>query len=474
MLKQLRIKFIAINMTMIAVVLVIIFAAIGYTSYQNSMSAVHTALESAIDRSGTRIESNPGFGDLGDGRDGKQGSDVKLDTLVAPNSSDNDSTENPADNDNAANGENAANANANGRQGTNSEFNAPQIGGGRQSSGDLIPLAVYYQVNETLVAVPETTTAMLSDEVLALASGTVSSLSAGAGELTSAGLHYFKKEVNGVTYVAFADSSSTDAWQSQVLLLVVAGVIMLLAFFVLSLFFSKWALKPVKDAWDAQKQFVTDASHELKTPLTVVLANSSILLKHPQDSVASQSQWIESTQIEAENMQSLVNEMLELAHVESKQMIAHDPVNLAEIVEGIALQFESVAFERGFDLETDIAENVTVAGDAQKLSKMASTLIENATKYVEVGGTVRVALAKIGSNAVLTVTNTGQTIAQEDLPHIFDRFYRTDKARTSGTGGFGLGLAIARETARAHNGDITVQSSVTEGTTFRATLPLSE
>ena len=131
-----------------------------------------------------------------------------------------------------------------------------------------------------------------------------------------------------------------------------------------------------------------------------------------------------------------------------------------------------MAFERGCLLKTDIAEGLTVNGDAARLRKMCATLIENACKYVDEGGSIRVTLSSAGRFCETNVANSGQAIPAEDLPHVFDRFYRSDKARTSGAGGFGLGLAIAREIAREHGGDITVESSKAAGTVFHVRLPL--
>ena len=277
--------------------------------------------------------------------------------------------------------------------------------------------------------------------------------------------------------MAFADTSLTDNWKSLALTLAVAALATLAVFFVLSLLLSKWVLRPVQEAWDSQRQFVADASHDLKTPLTVILANTSILLKHPERSIASESQWIESTQIEANHMQGLVNEMLELAQVEAGSSAGlgatHEKLDLSDLAEGATLLFDSMALEQGCAFDTDVEAGIAVSGDEKQLHKMVSTLLENAFKYVDAGGTVTVRLAKSGRNAQLTVRNTGSVISEADLPHIFDRFYRTDKARTSGAGGFGLGLAIAREIARAHGGDITCTSSEAEGTAFAVTLPLA-
>ena len=173
-------------------------------------------------------------------------------------------------------------------------------------------------------------------------------------------------------------------------------------------------------------------------------------------------------------MQGLVNEMLELAKVEAnaqKQTQIAEPVDFSDLVDGQTLMFDSVALERNCQFDCEIDEDIVVKGDEQQLRKMTSTLVENAFKYVNEGGAIDVNLRKSGKNALLSIRNTGSVISADDLPHIFDRFYRTDKARTSGAGGFGLGLAIAREIARSHGGDITCASNESDGTTFTVTLP---
>lgn len=136
----------------------------------------------------------------------------------------------------------------------------------------------------------------------------------------------------------------------------------LAVFLVISLFFSRWALRPVARAWTQQRRFVADASHDLKTPLTVILANTSIALEHPERSVASQSQWLESTQHEAEAMQGLVGDLLTLAKMDEEEAAAQsgaarpalEEVDLSDVIEGEVLQFESVAFERGVKLESQV------------------------------------------------------------------------------------------------------------------------
>ena len=179
-------------------------------------------------------------------------------------------------------------------------------------------------------------------------------------------------------------------------------------------------------------------------------------------------------------MQGLVGDLLELAKMDEEEAAAgtggsranFEPVDLSDLVEGELLQFESVAFERGVQLEPYVQPGISLFGNKQRLRRLASTLIDNACKYVDEGGVVEVTLSETGKQAKLTVRNTGAPIAPEDLPHVFDRFYRADKARTSGAGGHGLGLAIARAIAEEHRGTLTVASTQEAGTTFTATLPI--
>ena len=197
-----------------------------------------------------------------------------------------------------------------------------------------------------------------------------------------------------------------------------------------------------------------------------------ILQSHPEDTIASQSQWIESTQTEGEHMRQMINDMLDLAKPEAMRTpkVLSD-IDLTDLLEGDALQFESVAFERGIDLHMDIQQGVHLKGDVMRLHRLTSTLIDNACKYADEGGRVDVRLSSDSREMRLTVHNTGAIIAPEDLPHVFDRFYRADKARTRESGSYGLGLAIARDVAREHGGDIVATSAEGEGTTFTVTLP---
>lgn len=473
MLRRLRAKFIALNMATVAVVLAILFTAICYIDYQQGVSSVHAALDASIDRAagtgtqppaptGTDAAADAGAGGV-DGVDGVAGAGAAGGTgePTIP-----DATSDAGD---SADGAGGAAATAPEPAG----MAPPEIGGKRAKDDPVIPVVVCaVEADGSLSIAPSATTASIADDVLDGAVAAIAEKGEGTGYLDALGLFYAKRTVGGTTLLAFADASAAASWQSLALALAAIGVGALAVFLVISVFFSRWALRPVQRAWGQQQRFVADASHELKTPLTVILANTAILREHPERSIASQSQWIESTQTEAERMQELVCDMLDLAkpgHAPSQQ---HEPVDLTDLVEGVLLQFESVAFERHVALSAEIDRAVSVTGDATRLRRLTATLLDNACKYANEGGSIAVTLRQTVRHIELRVHNTGTAIAREDLPHVFDRFYRADKARTRATGSYGLGLAIAREIAKEHGGTIEAASEESTGTTFTVTLPL--
>ena len=301
------------------------------------------------------------------------------------------------------------------------------------------------------------------------------------GFLADEGLYYKKivREDGSVCY-AFADCIIVEDTANLNRSLIVVGIAIELLVLALAWAFSRWALRPVQRAWDSQQQFIADASHEMKTPLTVIMTNASIALKKPQATIAEQSQWIEGIQDEAQNMEHLVLDMLALAQPENAvtKNAATEHVNMSEMAERASLQFEAVAFERGVMLKDDIDSNVIVAGEPAKLQRLIGTLVDNACKYAERDTSITVSLKTAGRCCVLSVHNWGCPIDPQDIPHVFDRFYRSDKSRdrsnNDGEHSFGLGLAIAQKIVQQHGGELSVTSSAEDGTTFTARLPRTE
>ncbi len=312
----------------------------------------------------------------------------------------------------------------------------------------------------------------LSEEILDEAVRLAAESGETDGYLRDYDLRFKKTESRGGSLrIAFADGAFVRTGTLRVVLIAavcVAGV-MLVMFFV-SLFLAGMALRPVEEAWTAQKRFVADASHELKTPLTVILANDRILRSHGEETVDSQSGWLDSTAEEARRMRALVDDMLTLAQSEEGTAApVRERVDLSRLLTGTLLQLEPVAFEKGVTLDGEIADGLFALGDENKLKQLAVILVDNAVKYAPRGESVSVRAEKAGSKIRLSVKNTGSFIAPEDLPHIFERFYRADRSRSSE--GAGLGLSIAAGITEAHGGRIAAVSDEKTGTEFTVSLP---
>jgi signal transduction histidine kinase len=295
------------------------------------------------------------------------------------------------------------------------------------------------------------------------------------GVINSLNLRYKVFEKDGEnTVIGFIDISyERNFIRQQVINYCLIGIASLIAFFIISLVLSKIAIKPVQTAWKKQQQFVADASHELKTPITVVLANTSILLSGSVKDTGEQKKWISYIELEARRMKKLVEDMLFLARVDSKEKEeVFTKISLSDAVLTSTLPFEAVMYEYHKTLKCDIGEGLYIKGDAGQIKQLVYILLDNANKYAKEDSEVKVSLKKEGAKAALSVNNSGEPIDSKDIGHIFDRFIRADKARTGGKNSYGLGLAIAKEIAEFHGGKISVESNIDEGTTFSIVLPL--
>lgn len=273
--------------------------------------------------------------------------------------------------------------------------------------------------------------------------------------------------------------TSLDNLNSSLLLFAaeLGGIFLLagLLVFGLSFFLARMSLRPVEHAFSEQQRFVQDASHELKTPLTVILANLSILKSHPTATIHEEVLWIQNTETEAKRTQELTERLLFLAKADAKKLPPRSEVlSLSTLVESTALPFTALAFERKLSLALDIAPALSVSGDAQTLAQLLAILLDNALKYAAPGTEVTVRLCRQKKHALLSVHNNGELIPADALPRLFDRFFRVDKSRARAAGGYGLGLSIAKTIANAHGGDIRAESTAEHGTVFTVTLPLSD
>jgi len=264
--------------------------------------------------------------------------------------------------------------------------------------------------------------------------------------------------------IAFSDHGQE---RSEIRSTIAAGggfaVLTLLLFFFVSRFLSAWALRPVEKAWQQQRRFLSDASHELKTPLTVVMANTNILLSKPEETIRTQEKWLKSTEFEAERMKDLVEQMLFLARSEEDGgTAAAESVHLSALLEASVLSFEAVAFEAGAIIETQLAPEIFVQGGGEKLRRMADILLDNAVKYATGDKQVRLTLVKQDSFAILTVCNPAEFHDSAQVDQLFERFYRAEESRS--TSGYGLGLPIAKAIVEAHSGTISASYEAGEMT----------
>ena len=517
LLDAFRRKFITTNMLFALAVIVAMFGALLGVSYMQHVNDVYDALEARVNMAerflNNQMGNNPRLGTFG------------LDNMLVPSSPNNTSLPDEASAAGVSGGEGRGNAGAatgtsnagaatgtsgagigsgtsaadtatgtgtNTSTDTGAATDAPTLdnqppfdqgmGGRREVASDqIVATALYFVQGDGTVLAGNNETFSIDDDMLTQALSEIvkttddGTLESDQDYLPSLGLYYkVRPAQDDIFIVAFASSQYISQSIVQLaIMLALAGLAALLAFLLLNMRLSHWVVRPVEEAWRQQQQFIADASHELKTPLTVITANDSILLSQPDATINSQRQWIESTETEAHLMQDLVNDMLYLAKSDaSKQPLEYGQVDFSNLVTSQVLQFEAVAFEKGVQIDAQVQEGVTLYGDASRLQRLVGVLLDNACKYVDDNGQIILSLKATDKESTLQVRNTGSVVDKEDIPHLFDRFYRSDKARTRGEGGFGLGLSIAKSIVDDHKGTISVASNETDGTTFIVTLPL--
>lgn len=290
------------------------------------------------------------------------------------------------------------------------------------------------------------------------------------GLLADFHLRYLRQTGYTSTSIAFTDTTlESTTMRSLAAVCSLAGSAALLVLFLCSYLLSGVVTRPVGAAWAQQEQFLSDASHELKTPLTVILSSAELL---GQSALPEQMVYLDNIRSESRRMKQLVEDMLTLSRTQrGAETMLEQTADLAEVAVTASLRFEPVAFEAGRRLTYDIAASLPVRGDAARLGQSLAALLDNAVKYSASGTEIRLSALKQGRFAVVTVENRGADIPPDKLPHIFDRFFRADEARTDGDS-FGLGLPIAKAIIEAHRGTLRCESG--GGVTrFIISLPLA-
>ena len=354
--------------------------------------------------------------------------------------------------------------------GTGQQFQSEEGSGrppGKEDAGFFTTVfyAVAFSPEGEVLKVENGRNAFQSPEELVEKARTI--LSSGSEKGKDSYLMYRVKEKQGYTLVVFMNITNSRGAMTRLLkVMVVTGLAAFAVVCAIAPATAKRIIKPLEENDQRQKQFISDAGHELKTPVAVMSTNVELL-----ERAQGKSEWLDNIRYENEKMGTLVRQLLDLSRAESAGPV-RERIELGRLIEGEALPFESVAFESGKSLVTDLEEGIFVEGDRQGLCRVVSVLLDNAIDHSSEGSEIRLSLRREHRSAVLSVSNEGEDIPEEKLEHIFERFYRTQEARTDEGGHYGLGLAIARAVAESHHGNIEVTSK-NGRITFTVTLPAS-
>jgi signal transduction histidine kinase len=259
-------------------------------------------------------------------------------------------------------------------------------------------------------------------------------------------------------------------------LLIVIGVAMSIGILLIisaGFYLARRALVPIRNIWKKQQQFVADASHELRTPLTIIKSNAELVLRHPGHSIQEESIRITNIVRESVRMNKLISTLLTLARADGEDAeLNKTSTNVNQLIQAVVEQFQPLADLKGLALTAEVEGELVLAADKDRLHQLMVIILDNAIKYTTAGQIVIRGRLK-GTNVQLQIIDSGHGILPEDIPHIFDRFYRVDKARSREEGGIGLGLSIAEWIVHKHEGKIKVESTVGQGTCFTILLPVN-
>lgn len=269
------------------------------------------------------------------------------------------------------------------------------------------------------------------------------------------------------THIIFLDyGRKLDSFRTFLLTGTGVSVAGLLAVLLLLIFFSGRIVKPFSENYERQKQFITDAGHELKTPLTIIDADAEVL-----EMDLGENEWLNDIKAQTKRLAQLTNSLILLSRMEEQPQTEKIDFPISDLLEETVETFQALARTRNKKLSAKIQPMLSMRGDEKAIRQLFSILLDNAIKYSDDGGEIQITLKKQKNTISQSVYNTVESISRESLPHLFDRFYRTDKSRNSQTGGYGLGLSIASAIVTAHKGKITASTQDEKSLLITATFP---
>ncbi len=274
---------------------------------------------------------------------------------------------------------------------------------------------------------------------------------------------YVRQDINpeGQILLAVTDCTQEErvkyTIRHNILWFLILGGLLLIP---VSILLSQWASRPIEEAWEKQNDFVSDATHELKTPLATIAADTEAVLSNPEATVESQSKWLGSIQGETSRMAGLISGLLFLAKIDAGEIkLTLKEEEISERMEELCMEWEPTIYEADRRFDYEMTGGLLYKCDWSRIRQMVDEIVDNAVKYSKKGGRIRLVMNRDRKQHLrIVVSNEGDPIDEKDLENIFDRFYRIDQSRARITGGYGLGLCVARCIAELHGGSITAES----------------
>ena len=347
--------------------------------------------------------------------------------------------------------------------------------GGESGRGrrPMVPVALAVVNDDGSVHVSRNQLYYITDEELAQAVLELEKQEEDSGTATQYEMRYVRHARDKRTFYSFTDTTlERQMFATQLRFSAVAAVCAILLFLLVSYFLSRWMVRPVERVWEKQRQFIADASHELKTPLTVILSNTDMLINSGAVADEKNRARLDNIRAESQRMKGLVESLLMLAQNDrspGKEQLA--TVHFSFGVTSATLAMEPAVYDAGRTLEMNVEDELYIRGSEAQVHQLVEILLDNACKYSDPGSRIGLELSRQNKEAVLSVSSSGEPLSPKDCQNIFERFYRLDQSRGQEKG-YGLGLSIAYDIARRSGGKIEASSDGVRTNTFIVRIPL--